>query len=96
MTEHELRFVELTFRSGVLKELKTKMEKEFENKGMLFLAKAFDENVEDKQLATITVLSKWMKEIDQELETLEGKVFLSYMNEIYGVMEDKLKEELTK
>jgi hypothetical protein len=96
MNEHEQRFVELTFRFGVLKELKSKMEKELENKGMLFLAKAFDENVEDKHAATITVLNKWMKEIDQELDTLEDKVFVNYMNEIYVTMENKLKENLNQ
>jgi hypothetical protein len=96
MNKHEQRFVELTFRCGVLKELKSKMEKELENKGMLFLAKAFDENIEDKQAANIIVLDKWMKEIDQELNTLEDKVFVNYMNEIYGTMEDKLKEKLNQ
>jgi molybdopterin converting factor small subunit len=96
MDQNEQRFVELTFRYGLLKEVKDKLEKGLENKVIQMFSKAFDESVEDKQAATITVLNKWMKEIDQELNTLEGKVFVNYMNDIYVTMENKLKENLNQ
>lgn len=93
MNEHELRFIELTYRIGILNEMKSKLNDELKNKTMLFLAKALDSGIEEKQVSMIAIIDKWIKEIDEELNTLEGRVFQKYMKDAYEQMEKKLEEK---
>lgn len=92
MNEHELRFVELSFRMATLIEMKTKLNQDLESKAIMLLAKTFDSEAESKQIGMISLLDKWIKEIEAEADALEGKVFQRFMQQGFDQMETKLAE----
>lgn len=75
VAEKEIRVVELVARRETLKQVEEGLETEMEKTAMTMFARALDENFDAKMITTKTLLTRWIKEIEHELNELSQEVF---------------------
>lgn len=75
VAEKEIRVVELVARRETLKQVEEGLETEMEKIAMTMFARALDENFDAKMITTKTLLTRWIKEIEHELDELSQEVF---------------------
>jgi len=61
---------ELSVRKAYVEKMLKQCKKQTEDKTMLLLAGAFDDNIESKAKGQVVFLERWIKDIDKEIEQL--------------------------
>lgn len=96
MNEHEFRFVELSYRLSILKEVKNKIQTDLnDNAVKLLLGEILSEDrveMERRKIEMLTFVDVWIAELTDELDEVSGDVFVKQMEKAYK----KINEELNK
>lgn len=93
---NRVRLLELVVRKQFLEKTLSETKETANNKAMLMLSKAFDDEAESKVAGTIVILEKWLKEIDDEIKELHDPVMEELTDEwkaqVFSNLDEQAKE----
>lgn len=83
MNDKKIRYVELHYRLKTIKAAKEQLDEQMKNAAMTMLAKAFDKEIEDKQIASHALLGRWIEELETEIEEIQNEISVKSAENIY-------------
>jgi len=95
MSEREFRFIELTYRLSILREMRQKIKKELNDSAISLLGGILgkdEENIAIKKIGLEITVDTWIDEIVKELAVLSGEIYVEQVEDSYR----KVKNELNK
>ena len=91
------RCYDLVYRKSMLESMIQKTEEEMKNSVMIMLAKSMDEDVENKLSGNLTMMKKWLEEIEEDIKGIEDKIeeemVKEWKNKIFDKMDKEYKED---